>query len=174
MYVHAVYFYAAPPLGRLACRSQRIFIYRSFYYAPLLRWFIHEHFLDDVIDLSCLNNITSRIVRLHISRVLCTNHLWGVDVYMFLGIVIFVLYLNSRSEIIRRKLVLGENNKKNLILIQSFLNGGNDDSGSGKNSFQLYRCDFVYRWLIINHYCSLICNNFESLFSSYYNPTFKN
>lgn len=65
--------------------------------------------------------------------------------YMFLGIVvIFVLYLNSRSEIIRRKLVWGEN-KKNLILIQSFLNGGNDDSGSGKNSFQLYRCDFVYR-----------------------------
>lgn len=42
--------------------------------------------------------------------------------YMFLGIVvIFVLYLNSRSEIIRRKLVLGESNKKNLILIQSFL-----------------------------------------------------
>lgn len=40
---------------------------------------------------------------------------------MFLGIVIFVLYLNSRSEIIRRKLVLGESNKKNLILIQSFL-----------------------------------------------------
>lgn len=119
--MHAVYFYAAPPLGRLACRSQRIFIYRSFYYAPLLRWFIHEHFLDDVIDLSCLNNIASRIVRLHISRVLCTNHLWGMDVYMFLGIVIFVLYLNSRSEIIRRKLVLGESNKKNLILIQSFL-----------------------------------------------------
>lgn len=52
---------------------------------------------------------------------------------MFLGIVvIFVLYLNSRSEIIRRKLALGENNKKNLILIQSFLNGRNDDSGSGK------------------------------------------
>lgn len=44
-----------------------------------------------------------------------------MDVYMFLGIVIFVLYLNSRSEIIRRKLALGENNKKNLILIQSFL-----------------------------------------------------
>lgn len=44
-----------------------------------------------------------------------------MDVYMFLGIVIFVLYLNSRSEIIRRKLVLGESNKKNLILIQSFL-----------------------------------------------------
>lgn len=65
--------------------------------------------------------------------------------YMFLGIVIFVLYLNSRSEIIRRKLALGENNKKSLILIQSFLNGRNDDSGSGKNSFQLYRCDFVYR-----------------------------
>lgn len=64
---------------------------------------------------------------------------------MFLGIVvIFVLYRNSRSEIIRRKLVLGESNKKNLILIIKFL-GGNDDSGSGKNSFQLYQCDFVYR-----------------------------
>lgn len=161
-----------PLAGLLVDRN--VYSYTVHSTTPLLRWFIHEHFLDDVIDLSCLNNIASRIVRLYISRVLCTNHLWGVDVYMFLGIVIFVLYLNSRSEIIRRKLVLGESNKKNLILMQSFLNGGNDDSGSGKNSFQLYRCDFVYRWLIINHYCSLIYNNFESLFSSYYNPISEN